>query len=247
MALTSPRRLPFAVLPAALLILWSGAALADETSAARRAAAAREMDRPYTMAQLSAGVFALPGATVCPLDLTQCVKGEASLALGLENFYRYHAYGIGAGIQWATTLRGDAARGAADLDRQHSRRYFTVEGEFRYYGIRTSNWEWWGGATVGGVVVNDSWSTVSDRDPASDIAFVGPRAATLGTEGLAAGLGIGGEWSFASNWSFGTEFRYENWFLPTTRAVSPTGDLASLSGRLDMFHLGLVLAYRIAL
>jgi hypothetical protein len=70
---------------------------------------------------------------------------------------------------------------------------------------------------------------------------------TIGTEGLASGIAVGGEWSFASNWSFGTMIRYSMWFLPEEPEVSPTGDFASLSGRIDMIDFGLVLAYRIAL
>jgi hypothetical protein len=155
--------------------------------------------------------------------------------------------GIGAGIQWANTLRAETARGAEELERDHTRRYFLVEAQFRYYGIRSTSWEWWAGATFGGVVVSDSWSVKADREPYADTAFVGPRAATVGTEGLAAGLGVGAEYTFASNWSFGTMIRYSSWFLPDVPEQLPTGDLASLSGRVDMFDFSLALAYRIAL
>jgi hypothetical protein len=97
------------------------------------------------------------------------------------------------------------------------------------------------------VVVNDSWSVKEDREPYTDTAFVGPRAATIGTEGLATGLGLGGEWAFASNWSFGAQLRYSIWVLPFQREESPTGDSASLQGRVDMIDLNLVIAYRIAM
>src|SRR5581483_11759145 len=106
------------------------------------------------------------------------------------------------------------AIGAPDLERDHSRRYFLVDAAFRYYGVRSKGWEWWIGPTVGGIVVNDSWSVNADRNPYSDAALVGPRAATIGSEGLAAGLALGGEWSFANNWSFGTTLRYASWFFP---------------------------------
>ena len=205
------------------------------------------MDRPYTMAEVSAGVFALPGAEVCPTSLDQCSRGETSLAIGIHNLYRYGAVGVGAGILWATTLRSDSAQGAEVLARDHSRRYFLIEGVFRYYGIQVNEWEFWAGGTLGMVVVNDSWSVEADRNPATDTAFVGPRAATVGTEGLAGGVGAGAEWSFFRNWSFGANLRYSMWFLPEIRERSPTGDLASLSGRVDMFDVGLLLAYRIAL
>ncbi|HVY48020.1 MAG TPA: hypothetical protein VHB21_19165, partial [Minicystis sp.] len=179
--------------------------------------------------------------------LNNCQQGEASLSLGIHFLYRDREWGLGAGIEWATTLRTDAARGDASLERQHSRRYFLVEGQFRYYPVRRGAWEWWTGATLGGVVVNDSWSEMADRSPPSDADIQGPRAATLGTEGLAAGVGTGLEWVFLRNLSLGADLRYESWFLPTTRNILPTGDVASLSGRVDMFELGLLVAYRIAL
>jgi hypothetical protein len=225
----------------------AGRAEADETAQARRAAAARERGRPYTMAELSAGFLALPAAQVCLTSLTNCSRGEFSLALGIHNLYRYRAFGFGAGIEWATTLRNDSARGAESLARDHSRRYFLVEGQVRYYFVERAATEWWAGATLGGVVVNDSWSVKADREPYADTELVGPRAATVGTEGITAGVAAGFEWTFAKNWSWGMKLRYSSWFLPETRKVSPTLDVASLSGRVDMFDFGAAIAYRIAL
>ena len=95
--------------------------------------------------------------------------------------------------------------------------------------------------------MNDSWSVRADREPVDDVAFVGPRSTTVGTEGLTAGIAGGGEWSFATNLSAGVTLRYMNWFLPGNPGSSPTADVASLSGRVDTFELGLVLGYRIAL
>ncbi|WP_438019252.1 hypothetical protein WMF18_09355 [Sorangium sp. So ce315] len=232
---------------AALLLAPPGRA--DESRAARRAAAAREQDRPYTMVEVSGGVMTLPGADVCPVSLSPdtCEQGETSVSFGIHNLYRWGDIGFGAGIFWAATLSTEAARGAPELERDHARRYFMLDGAFRYYGIRTKTWEWWAGATLGGVVVNDSWSVKADREPYSDTAYVGPRAATIGTEGVAAGLAIGGEWTFADNWSLGSHLRYSSWFLPEQRKVSPTGDRASLSERVDMFNIGVLIAYRVAL
>ncbi len=228
------------------------AARADDTTAARSAAAARDMGRPYTMAEVGASFLTLPAAEVCPKALptptsNTCKQGEASLSLGIHFLYRDKEWAFGAGIEWATTLRTDAALGAASLERAHERRYFLVEAQGRYYPLRRGPWEYWVGATLGGVVVNDSWVTKADRDPPSDADIQGPRAATLGTEGVAAGIATGAEWIFARNWSLGADFRYANWILPTVRQVLPTGDVASLSGRVDMFELGVLLAYRIAL
>jgi hypothetical protein len=222
-------------------------ARADESSSTRRAIAAREMDRPYTLAEVELGFLALPAADVCIRSATECEQGEGSLAVGLHNLYRVGSFGIGAGINWATTLRSDAARGAPELVRQHSRSYFLVEAQLRYYALRSNDWEGWAGVTIGGVVVNDSWSVLADRDPYSDTDFVGPRSSTLGTEGLSAGLGVGAEWSFAPSWSVGTTLRYSNWIFPQEPSPLPTNDPASLKGRVDMVALSIALAYRIAL
>lgn len=236
-----------AAITLALGLLAASRAEADETAQARRAAEARARGRPYTMAELSAGFLGLPAAQVCPASLGNCKRGEFSLALGIHNLYRYRAFGFGAGIEWATTVRNDSARGSPELVRDHSRRYFLVEGQIRYYFVRRAAIEWWGGGTVGGVVVNDSWSVLADRSPYADTSLIGPRAATVGTEGLSAGAAGGFEWSFARNWTWGMKLRYSSWFLPEQRKISPTLDVASLSGRVDMFDFGVAIAYRIAL
>ncbi len=231
----------------ALLSLSASAVADPETSAARRAAAAREMDRAYMNAELGVGFLALP-TKICLSSLSHCDQGEASVALGLHNIFRYRSIGFGAGIRWATTLRDDNVRvGFPGIERDHTRRYFFVEAEFRYYAIRRAAWEWWVGTSAGGVIVSDSWTTKADREPYSDAAFIGPRAATVGTEGVFGGISVGGEWAFAPNWSFASHLGYASWFLPETRERSPTGDYASLGGRIDQFDLGFRLAYRIAL
>lgn len=246
---------------ASLALIASSEARADGSASSRRAIAAREMDRPYTLAELEVGFIGLPAADVCIQSTTDCSKGEGSLAVGIHNFYRVSSFGIGAGIDWATTLRTDAARGAPELQREHSRAYFLVEGMFRYYALRSKDWEGWGGVTFGAVVVSDSWSVLADRDPYADTRFVGPRASTLGTAGITAGIGIGAEWMFTPGWSVGTTLRYANWFLPercipsksegcdntTGNKPLPLNDPASLSGRIDMVTLSISLAYRIAL
>jgi hypothetical protein len=245
MALT---HVALAALTLGVVAFVASSAQADETASARRAAAAREMDRPYTMAELSGGLLSLPFASVC-LTAGSCAQGESSVAVGLHNLYRTGPIGFGAGIVYARTLRGDAAPGQDDpnLERSHTRGYFLVEAQFRYYALRSKSWEWFLGPVIGGVIVNDSWSVIADRQPYSDAAYIGPRAATIGTEGLALGASVGGEYSFANNWSFGAHLRYSSWFLPQNPERSPTGDTASLSGRVDMIDFGLVIAYRIAL
>jgi hypothetical protein len=241
------RRLAVAPGVVALLVAAGEARAEDVSRASQRASAARKLDRPYTMVEIGGGVVALPAAEVCPTSLDRCETGEASLALGLRNFYRTGPFQIGAGIMWATTVGPDSARGDASLERDHTRRYFLVEGLFRYTFYRFENWEAWAGGGVGGVIVNDSWSVLADREPPEDVAFVGPRTTTIGTEGFTIGAGAGADWTFADNLSAGAVFRYMNWFFPGDPAFSPTADVASLSGRVDSFELSFVMAYRIAL
>ncbi len=223
-------------------------ARADDTTD-RIAVAAHEMDRPHTLAEANTGFLLLPGALVCPqtLDPSTCKRGEFSFAIGLQNVYRFGPFAFGAGIQWATTLRSDASQGDPSLQREHTRSYFLVEGLFRYYFLRSKSWDFWAGVTGGLVVVNDSWSEDADRNPPTNTAFVGPRAATIGTLGGTIGVCAAAEWTFWPNWSFGPSLRYANWILPETRQMSPTLDVASLAGRLDMIDVGIRLTYRIAL
>ncbi len=233
----------------ALVMLVAGTARADDSTAALVAAAARAQDRPHTLAEVNTGFLLLPGAQVCPasLDPSTCKRGEYSFAVGLQNLYRIHAFGFGAGIQWASSLRSDAALGDPSLGREHSRSYFLVEGLFRYYFIHSKSWDFYAGVNAGLVVVNDSWSENADRNPPVDTDFVGPRAATLGTEGLTVGISGGAEWTFLPNWSFGPTLRYSNWILPSQREMSPTLDVTSLAGRLDMIDVSARITYHIAL
>jgi hypothetical protein len=226
---------------------WPRVARADDTTAAARAAAARLQDQPHTAAEFTTGFLLLPGALVCPTSVTSCKRGDFSFALGLQNMYRFHHFAVGAGIIWATTLRSDAAAGDPSLQREHSRSYFLVEGIGRYYFPRAGAWDFWAGGTVGLVVLSDSWSTIADRDPYEGTASIGPQAQTLGTEGFAIGVGGGAEWSFLPNWSFGPAVRYANWFLPSTRATTPTLDVASLAGRLDVIDVTVHITFRVAL
>jgi hypothetical protein len=221
--------------------------LADDSRGARRAVAARERSLPYTMVEVNAGVYALPAAKVCPTSLDQCQTGEVSLTLGLSNQYDFGPFGFGAMINWATTLRNDAARGAPELERDHSRRYFIIETFFRYTFVQKKKYEFWALGTLGGLGVSDSWTVKQDRSPPGGVQFIGPKSSTIGTLGVAFGPAVGGDYILIDNLSFGGTLGYENWILPFKPKTSPTGDVASLSGRLDVFHLGISLAYRLPL
>jgi hypothetical protein len=219
----------------------------DTTVSSRRAAAARERGLPHTVFEIGAGFVALPAAEVCPRSIDECSTGEISLGVGLRNLYEFGPFGIGAGIIWATTLRNDDARGAAELERSHGRRYFLVETLFRYAFLQTTRAEAWVGTGLGLVSIRDSWTVLADREPANEVKFVGPDSLIISTEGLSAAVMAGGSWIFADNFSVGGIFRYGNWIMPFEADTTPLGDVASLSGRVDVFELTTTLAYRIAL
>jgi hypothetical protein len=225
----------------------SASASAEEANSTRRAAVAVDQNYTHTLISVNLGLLSLPAADVCPRSRTSCEKGETSVSFGVYNQYRFGKFGLGASVNWAASLVAGVAPGVPELEREHDRSYFLVEGQARYYGIRAGRWEWWGGVTLGGVVIKDAWSVISDREPYAGIAFVGPKSAMISTEGLAAGLAIGGEWNVTQNWYFGTTLRYAKWLLPTTARQAPTTDSASLSGNVDVLDFGLLVAYRIAL
>lgn len=228
---------------------WSSTAHAEnqESTSSRRASVALDQNYTHTLVSLNVGLLNLPAAPVCPRSKTSCEKGETSGAFGVFNQYRFGRFALGASVAWAASLVTGTGRGAEELVREHDRSYFLVEAQARYYGIRAGRWQWWGGVTLGGVIIKDEWSVLRDREPIADVSFVGPRSALLSTEGLAAGAAIGGEWTVGSNWVLGTTLRYSKWFLPTKAEQIPTGDSASLSGNVDAIEFGLLVAYRIAL
>lgn len=219
----------------------------QEDNSTRRAAVALDQNYTHTLVSVNVGLLSLPAADVCPRSRTSCEKGETSVSFGVYNQYRFGKFGLGASVNYAASLVAGVAPGVPELEREHDRSYFLVEAQARYYGIRAGRWEWWGGVTLGGVVIKDAWSVISDREPYADTAFVGPKSAMISTEGLAAGLAIGGEWNVTRNWYFGTTLRYAKWLLPTNARQAPTTDSASLSGNVDVLDFGLLVAYRIAL
>lgn len=229
-------------------LAWALPASAEDTSVtARRARAARQRGLPFTVVEIDTGIIALPAAEVCPGSVNDCTTGEVSLSVGLRNLYEFGPFAIGAGIVWGTTLRNDDARGAAELLREHSRRYFLVETLFRYAFLQTESAEGFVGTGLGLVSIRDAWTVDADRNPPNKVKFVGPDALVVGTEGLTVNVAAGGSYIFADNFSVGGIFRYGNWIMPFEPATSSVGDVASLSGRVDVFDLSATLAYRLAL
>jgi hypothetical protein len=227
------------------LLLLGSSAHADETVNTRNALAARGLDRPYTMAQLGVGMLTLPTADVC-LKLG-CTKGDVTIEADFWQFYRANRhFAVGAGatvaVKPATEQPSDEA---GMIARSHSRSYFLVEGQGRYYWASGLAFEGWVGATAGVVIVSDRYSIEGGEEPAA--AILGPRASTIRTEGGTMGAAVGGQWSFAPNWAAGFSLRYARWFLPGTPETTVFLDRATLTSQLTVLNFGLSCTYRIAL
>jgi hypothetical protein len=223
-------------------IACPGRARADEESSAE---IPRGVDRPHTLAQLGVGFMTLPGADVC-LKGQPCTKGDSSIELDFWQLYRINRYfAVGAGATVAIKPTTDNPQNEGGIDRSHTRSYFLVEGQGRYYAIHGETFEAWLGASVGGVIVSDRY-TIEGND-SSNAAIIGPRASTLRTEGGTVGALIGAQWSFAPNWALGLNARYMRWFLPDTPATTVFLDRATLTDSQGAILVGVSCSYRIAL
>jgi hypothetical protein len=239
------RKLVFLPLVSALAATICGAARADETASTRSALAARGVDRPYTMAQLGVGVLTLPGADVC-LKNRPCTKGDTSIAIDFWQMYRANrSFAIGAGGTVALVPTTDNPPSEAGIERSHTRSYYMVEAQGRYYAVATPLFEAWLGATAGVVVVSDRYSI--DDPNKRTWALIGPLSSSVGTEGATVGGLLGAEWSFAPNWAAGFSARYMRWFLPHEPATTVFLDRATLTDQQSVIQLGISCSYRIAL
>lgn len=229
------------------LVLSTAAPAAEPAEVDSRGEEVGEHDRGSTLVSADAGVKALPFAEACPFTGAACEPGEAAIAVGMHALGRIYDFGVGAGFSWAAGLKSTEAAGAPLLEREHSRSYLVLDGVFRYFPPELGDFTWWVGTSIGAVVINDSWTTLADREPYRDSDLVGPEALSLASEGFAAGVELGGHWKFFDIWFLGTHIRYSNWVLPSERDVTPLGDLASLAGRVDVIDAGVLLGFELFL
>lgn len=222
----------------ALLALARPALAADADDAPR----VRDESRvTHGMAEVSAGLLMLPGAEVCTQGVG-CSKGDTSLAFSAWPLFRRGNFAAGAGVMAGVTSSTDAPRNdPPGIDRNHSRRYLSIEMTARYYVPFSDRIDGWVGIATGLGVVND---TFQSKNGVTDYATIGARGAVLLTEGYTIGLGLGVTYAFTKNWRAGAGFRAENWFLPKTAAKDPLGDEASFTGRVTTLEFGLNLSYR---
>jgi hypothetical protein len=203
----------------------------------------RALDRPTGMAEAGFGWLTLPGADVC--SQAGCKAGDTSFVLDAWQLYRRNLnLAFGAGLMLGLIPTTDAPpSNPPGIDRDHARKYLTLEGMLRYYPYVGRQFEAWVGLTGGLVVMSDRFRIID----AYDKPLIGPSGVTIRTEGGTLGLAFGGAYELSRNWSIGATLRLVNWFLPNTKAKDPLGDEASLSGRNSVFSLGFNLAYRIPL
>lgn len=252
-------------------LTWSGTVRADEparpppasrhiepgpaprpTNEAADAALSRMIDRPHTVAEIEAGIIALPTAPISAgqsggsTPFGTIGRGDATVQTGLHVLYRWHReFAAGAGFLFAPNPTSDPEYGGLRaLPRTHSRSYFFIGGEGRYIPFHYRFLEGWVGVSVGGVVVADRFTTEAGDKVAP---ILGTKEVTIRTEGFAFGLQGGGTYYFNENWIAGANFRVYRWILPDAPQCSSIGDCATLTGSVEALELGLTIGYRLPL
>lgn len=227
-------------------VLGTSTAAAQEQSTAEsrgKLAAARERDfsHPYGAVEFGIGVLALPDAEVCGGQDVGCDRGDVSLEVDAWPLFRPSPwFAVGAGMTLALTPTQDAPGRDMMFRRDHSRRYFLVEGIGRYYFVYGRDLEFWAGLSTGLVVVSDNFKS---KSALPGIALIGSDSANIATEGLSMGLAAGATFGVSPVLQLGATLRVANWFLPATPEVLAFGDEASLSDRVTMINLAITVAY----
>jgi hypothetical protein len=226
-----------------MLGVCARASAADPESEPRVISGFHALDRPTGMAEAGFGWLTLPGAQVC--SQAGCKDGDTSFELDAWQLYRQNVrLAFGAGLLLGLIPTTDAPkRDPMGIERNHSRKYLTLEGMLRYYPYVAEKSEFWVGLTGGLVVLSDRFQVVDVYDK----PLIGPSGVTIRTEGGTLGIALGGAYELSQHWSLGGSFRFGNWFLPSKPAQDPLEDKASVRGRNSVFSLGLNVAYRISL
>ncbi len=213
---------------------------------------ARLIDRPHTIAELEAGIIALPQAPISPgqrggdTPLGTIGKGDATLLTGIHVLYRWRReFAIGAVTLFAPSPTSDKEYGGLrSLPRTHSRSYLSLGTEARYYPLQYKYLEAWVGLTAGAVIVADRFTTeAGDQVP----TILGTREVTIRTEGFAVGVQGGATYFLSENWIAGATLRAQRWLLPESPQCSSIGDCATITGSVEAFELGLTIGYRLPL
>ncbi len=206
-----------------------------------------ELARLTGMAEFGIGDMTLPAAKVCTDRAAgKCKQGDTSLMLDAWQLLRpSRRFAAGAGVTLGLFPTRDVPpNDAPSVSRDHKRSYFVAEAILRWYFYSSPEWEFWGGATGGLVVVSDTYSS---KEALTGRVMQGPSGVTTRSEGPTLGCAIGASRPILGDWSIGASLRYGLWFLPSQPGRSPFGDEASLTGRNSMFLLGLSIGYKISI
>ena len=232
-----------------LPVTWQSAAGAQEQASsvpsipARSTTAAREssdFSRPYGAVEFGIGVLALPDAQICAGGVG-CDQGDVSIEVDAWPLFRASPrFAVGAGMTLALTPTQDAPQRDMMFPREHTRRYFLVEGIGRYYFAYGRALEIWSGLSAGLVVVSDNFRS-SAAEP--NVSIIGADSANIATEGLTLGLAAGATVGVSDSLQVGGTLRVANWFLPRERERIAFGEEASLSDRVTMIHFAITVAY----
>jgi hypothetical protein len=199
-----------------------------------------EFFRPYGAVEFGLGVLALPDAQVCA-GAVGCDRGDVSVEVDAWPLFRAsRRFAVGAGMTLALTPTQDAPQRDMSFPREHTRRYFLVEGIGRYYFVYGRALEVWSGLSTGLVVVSDNFRSAGAP---VNVSIIGSDSANIATEGLTLGLGAGATLGVNETLQLGATLRVANWFLPKARERIAFGEEASLSGRVTMIHFALTVAY----
>jgi hypothetical protein len=222
-----------------------GAAAQERVSAGRSAQVSsaslenRDFARPHGVVEFGIGMLALPDAKLC--GEAGCDRGDVSLEVDAWPLFRASpSFAIGAGLTLALTPTQDVPQRNTRFQRDHSRRYFLVEGIGRYYLFHGQEREAWFGVSTGLVVVSDNFRTVTGGP---DQIIIGSNSANIATEGLSLGLAAGITFGVSEKLQVGGTLRVANWFLPAQQEVITFGEEASLANRVTMLNVALTVAY----
>jgi hypothetical protein len=218
------------------------------------------LERPHTLAELEAGIIALPSAPVSPANRGGAIplvgakvgNGDATAEIGAHVLFRAaKEWALGAGFIFAPRPTTDPNYlGGMGIPRTHSRSYLFLGGEARYFPLRSRWFEFWTGLTAGVLLIADRFTTNATPDPPP---IVGTKTTTVNTEGFAVGMQIGADYLITDQWLVGLALRADQWILPAQKPFSQEsscdaiGDCPTLTGSVQAFELGVTVGYRIAL
>lgn len=244
-------RLGFAAGLAALFVVAPASAAPDEPPPMSANALEYLATRPHTIAEIEAGVIALPNKAISNAQrggdtpLGRVGRGDATMQVGAHVLYRFNRnYVVGAGVIFSPFgTSDDQYGGKSNLTRSHTRSYLFMGAEGRYVPFRYKSFEGWAGVSVGGVIVADRFHTDAPEVP----PILGVPDVTIRTEGFAMGLQAGATYYISENWIGGANLRGYTWILPEGRQCSPIGDCATLAGSVLVLEMGLTIGYRLPL